>query len=152
LNAARDVLLRVREQAAEAVVVGTRVNTDVWEQLELLLVIHLSVYYRYPALPSPSPTCQGNGWYRIKATSSLCMGVRESRTGSGTDVLLWWCGNISDQLFSFVWSSSRGAYTIRPAHASGMCVDISSSSTANGARVQIWTCNDSSAQMFSLAP
>ncbi|KAG2443623.1 hypothetical protein HXX76_001973 [Chlamydomonas incerta] len=94
----------------------------------------------------------GNGWYRVKATSSLCMGVRESRTTSGTDVLLWGCSNINDQLFAFVWNSARGAYTMRPAHASSMCVDISSSSTANGARVQIWTCNDSAAQMFSLAP
>ncbi|KAG2435471.1 hypothetical protein HYH02_011971 [Chlamydomonas schloesseri] len=95
----------------------------------------------------------GNGRYRVKATdSSLCMGVRESLTANGTDVMLWRCSNVNDQLFTFVSSSAMsGAYTIRPVHAPGMCVDISSSSTANGARVQIWTCNDSAAQMFSLA-
>ncbi|MEV3986886.1 glycoside hydrolase [Nonomuraea sp. NPDC049758] len=94
-------------------------------------------------------------WRRDVSTAQLvaqhsqqCLGVGDSATTAGADVIQWPCTTVADQRWTL--EKTANGYRLKPAHATGMCLDVAGASSADGADVVQWTCGTGANQEWDL--
>lgn len=86
------------------------------------------------------------GWYWLRSTSGLCVGVRASG-GPGSDALPWSCIDLDDQV-SAITDAGSGWINLRPRHNPRLCLEVQNGRRQSGARILAQTCNGGAAQRY----